>query len=156
MRLLVLAVGTRMPAWVDAAFSEYAKRMPRHLPLELIELRAEPRESGKPAAALCRAEAARIQQALPAGSMKVALDEHGREFTTEAFAKWLERVCGNGRDIAFLIGGADGLDPEVKKAADLTLRLSGFTLPHGLARVVLAEQLYRAASILQNHPYHRA
>ena len=156
MRLQVLAVGTRMPAWVDAAFSEYAKRMPRHLPLELVELRAEPRESGKPAEVLCRAEGARMAQALPQGCLKVALDEHGREFTTEAFSKWLERSSGEGRDIAFLIGGADGLSPEIRKAADLTLRLSAFTLPHGLARVVLAEQLYRAVSILQNHPYHRA
>jgi 23S rRNA (pseudouridine1915-N3)-methyltransferase len=156
MRLLVLAVGTRMPAWVDAAFSEYAKRMPRHLPLSLVELRAEPREGGKPAIALCRAEAARIEQALPEGAMKVALDEHGREFATGAFSKWLDKMTGDGRDIAFLIGGADGLSPELKKSADLSLRLSAFTLPHGLARVVLAEQLYRAVSIMQNHPYHRA
>lgn len=156
MRLLVLAVGTRMPPWVDAAFSEYAKRMPRHMPLEMVEIRAEPREGGKPTAALCRAEAARIEQALPGGSMRVALDEHGREYTTEAFSNWLDKMTSDGRDIAFLIGGADGLSPELKKAADLSLRLSAFTLPHGLARVVLAEQLYRAVSIMQNHPYHRA
>lgn len=156
MRLLVLAVGTRMPAWADAAFSEYAKRMPRHLPLDLIELRAEQRTTGKSAEALCRAEAARITQALPVGTMKVALDEHGREFSTLALSKWLDRMTGGGRDIAFLIGGADGLAPELKKTADLMLRLSTFTLPHALARVVLAEQLYRAVSILHNHPYHRA
>lgn len=156
MRLLVLAVGTRMPPWVDAAFSEYAKRMPRHMPLEMVEIRAEPREGGKPKAALCRAEAARVEQALPSGSMRVALDEHGREYTTETFSNWLDKMTGDGRDIAFLIGGADGLSPELKKTADLSLRLSAFTLPHGLARVVLAEQLYRAVSIMQNHPYHRA
>ncbi|MSQ50740.1 MAG: 23S rRNA (pseudouridine(1915)-N(3))-methyltransferase RlmH [Betaproteobacteria bacterium] len=156
MRLIVLAVGTRMPGWSDAAFSDYARRMPRHLPLDLIELRAEPREKGKTIEALCSAEARRITQALPAGAMKVALDEHGREFTTDALSKWLDRMTGEGRDIAFLIGGADGLAPELKKTADLRLRLSAFTLPHALARVVLAEQLYRAASILQNHPYHRA
>ena len=156
MRLLVLAVGTRMPPWADAAFAEYAKRMPRHLPMTLLEIRPEPRTSGKPAAALCHAEGERIAQALPAGAMKVALDERGREFTTEALAQWLERMTGEGRDIAFLIGGADGLPPELKKNADLTLRLSAMTLPHALARVVLAEQLYRAVSINQNHPYHRA
>jgi len=156
MRLLVLAVGTRMPAWVEAAVAEYAKRMPRHLPMELVELRPEPRTGGKPAATLCLAEAARISQALPPGAMKVALDERGREFSTETFAKWIERMTGEGRDIAFMIGGADGLAPEIKKTAELTLRLSAFTLPHALARVVLAEQLYRAVSIMQNHPYHRA
>ena len=145
-----------MPAWVDTAFSEYAKRMPRHLPMELMEIRPEPRAGGKPAAALCLAEAARIAQALPAGAMKVALDERGREFSSDAFAKWFERMTGQGRDIAFLIGGADGLAPDIRKSADLTLRLSAFTLPHALARVVLAEQLYRAVSIMQNHPYHRA
>lgn len=155
MRLLVLAVGTRMPAWVDDAFGEYAKRMPRHMPLELIELRAEPRTNGKPAEALRRAEAARIVQALPDGVMKVALDEHGREFTTDQLSKWLDRTTGEGRDIAFLIGGADGLAPDLINSADLKLRLSAFTLPHALARVVLAEQLYRVVSIMQNHPYHR-
>ena len=156
MRLLVLAMGTRMPAWVDSAFAEYAKRMPRHLPLELIELRPEPRTSGKPAAALCLAEAVRIRQALPAGSLAIALDERGREFTSAAFSGWLEKKSGEGRDIAFIIGGADGLDPEITGKAGLLLRLSAFTLPHTLARVVLAEQLYRAVSIMQNHPYHRA
>lgn len=156
MRLLVLAVGTRMPAWVDTAFSEYAKRMPRHLSMELIELRPEPRTEGKPAVTLCQAEAERITRALPAGAMKVALDERGKEFTTEAFAKWMQRMTGEGRDIAFMIGGADGLTPELRNGADLSLRLSAFTLPHALARVVLAEQLYRAVSIMQNHPYHRA
>ena len=89
-------------------------------------------------------------------AMKVALDERGKEFTTEAFAKWMERTTGEGRDVAFMIGGADGLTPELRKSADLTLRLSAFTLPHALARVVLAEQLYRAVSIMQGHPYHRA
>ena len=155
MRLLVLAVGTRMPAWVDDAFGEYAKRMPRHMPLELIELRAEQRTNGKPAEALRRAEAARIVQALPDGVMKVALDEHGREFTTDQLSKWLDRTTGEGRDIAFLIGGADGLAPDLINSADLKLRLSAFTLPHALARVLLAEQLYRVVSIMQNHPYHR-
>ncbi|MFM9972639.1 MAG: 23S rRNA (pseudouridine(1915)-N(3))-methyltransferase RlmH [Burkholderiales bacterium] len=156
MRLLVLAVGTRMPAWVDEAFAEYAKRMPRHLPLKLMEIRAEAREGGKTAAALCEAEGVRIEAALPEGAISVALDERGRELSTVAMAKWLEPKVGDGRDIAFIIGGADGLAPRFKTGADLCLRLSAMTLPHALARVVLAEQLYRVVSILQNHPYHRA
>ena len=156
MRLLVIAVGSRLPAWADAAYEDYARRMPRHLPMELVEIRPESRTSGKPALALRAAEGERIAQALPAGAMKVALDERGREFTTEACAKWLERQTGEGRDIAFLIGGADGLDPALKARAQTLIRLSSLTLPHGMVRVLLAEQLYRAWSVTQNHPYHRA
>ena len=156
MRLRVIAVGTRMPGWVDEAFNEYARRMPRHLALELTELRPESRTSGKTAAALCEAEGERIEAALPEDCLRVMLDERGREMRTEDLARWLDARTGEGRDIAFVIGGADGLSPAVKKSAHLMLRLSAMTLPHGLARVLLAEQLYRATSILQNHPYHRA
>jgi 23S rRNA (pseudouridine1915-N3)-methyltransferase len=156
MRLRVIAVGTRMPGWVDEAFNEYARRMPRHLALELTELRPESRTSGKTAVALCEAEGERIEAALPEDCLRVVLDERGREMRTEDLARWLEARTGEGRDIAFVIGGADGLSPGVKQSAHLMLRLSAMTLPHGLARVLLAEQLYRATSILQNHPYHRA
>ena len=155
MRIVVLAVGTRMPRWVDEAFADYAKRMPHALRLELIELRPEPRSSGKPPEALLRAEAARIRSAMPQGAFCVALDERGREFTTHAFAKWLESKAGEGSDLALVIGGPDGLSPELKAGAQLRLRLSALTLAHGLARVVLAEQIYRAVSILRHHPYHR-
>ncbi len=144
-----------MPRWVDEAFADYARRMPRHLRLELIAVRPEPRDEGKPIPMLLRSEAARLQAAVPAGSCRVALEERGKEFTTTAFAEWLERRSGEGRDLAFLIGGADGLSSEIMESADLRLRLSAFTLPHALARVVLAEQLYRAVSILAHHPYHR-
>ncbi len=155
MKLLVVAVGNKMPRWVDEAFAVYATRMPRVLPVELVEVRPEPRESGKTVAQLLAAEAQRIGRAVPAGCRRVALDERGREFTTAQFARWLDRQRQDGRDTAFLIGGADGLAPETKKGAEFRLRLSGLTLPHGLARVLLAEQLYRAVSILHNHPYHR-
>ena len=156
MRILVVAVGGRMPGWIDEAFDEYAKRMPRGLKTELIEIRPEPRSSGKTAEQLLAAEAARIGRALPRGAFAVALDERGSEMTTAELARWLAARAQSGRDIAFLIGGADGLAPETKRSAQAMLRLSALTLPHGLARVLLAEQLYRAASILENHPYHRA
>lgn len=155
MRLLVAAVGARMPRWVDEAFAEYARRMPRHLPLELLAVRPEPRAEGKPLPALLQAEAARLQAALPQGCLRIALDERGTEFTSAAFAQWLARQAGEGRDLAFLIGGPDGLSPALLQGAGLRLRISAFTLPHALARVLLAEQLYRAASILAGHPYHR-
>ena len=155
MKLLVVAVGARMPGWIDEAFDEYAKRMPRGLKTELIEIRPEPRSSGRTPQQLMQAEAARIERALPRGAYRVALDERGREMTTGELARWLDARRRDGSDLAFLIGGADGLAEETKRGAQATLRLSAMTLPHGLARVLLAEQLYRAASILENHPYHR-
>ena len=155
MKLVVLAVGTRMPGWVDAGFAEYARRMPRELPLALVEVKAEPRSSGKPLAALMAAEGERLQTALPAHSRRVVLDERGADLTTRALAERLERWAASGDAVAFMIGGADGLDAGVKDAADETLRLSSLTLPHGMVRVILAEALYRAASLLKGHPYHR-
>jgi 23S rRNA (pseudouridine1915-N3)-methyltransferase len=123
---------------------------------ELIEIRPEPRSGGKSTGQMTAAEAARLSRAVPRGAFVVALDERGREMTTAELARWLDARRRDGRDLAFLIGGADGLAEEAKRAAQATLRLSAMTLPHGLARVLLAEQLYRAASILENHPYHRA
>jgi 23S rRNA (pseudouridine1915-N3)-methyltransferase len=156
MKLLVVAVGARMPGWIDEAFEEYAKRMPRGLKTELIEIRPEPRSGGKTPEQLMQAEAARIERSVPRGAFRVALDERGTEMTTDELVQWLEARRRDGRDLAFLVGGADGLHRETKRTAQATLRLSAMTLPHGLARVLLAEQLYRAASILGNHPYHRA
>jgi len=156
MKLLVIAVGARMPGWIDEAFEEYAKRMPRGMKTELIEIRPEPRSGGKSTERMTAAEAARLSRAVPRGAFVVALDERGGEMTTAELARWLDARRRDGRDLAFLIGGADGLAEETKRAAQATLRLSTMTLPHGLARVLLAEQLYRAASILENHPYHRA
>ncbi len=155
MKLFVLAVGHRMPAWVTAGFDEYAKRMPREMPLLLKELKPAQRSSSADVARWLGSEAGRINEAVPAGARRVVLDEHGRGFATRRLAEYLERWRGEGRDLAFVIGGADGLAPAVKEGADLLWSLSPLTLPHGLVRVILAEQLYRAASLLANHPYHR-
>jgi 23S rRNA (pseudouridine1915-N3)-methyltransferase len=155
MRLVVLAVGTRMPRWVDEALADYCGRMPRHMPLALTEIRPEPRTSGKPPAALMEAEAERLRAAIPQGAYRVALDERGSELSSAALAAWLEKRSADGRDLAFLIGGPDGLAAALVSQCEQRLRLSAFTLPHALARVLLAEQLYRAVSILRNHPYHR-
>lgn len=155
MKLLAVAVGTRLPAWADAAFAEFARRMPRELPLELKEIKAEPRSGGKPVEALLAAEAGRIRAALPARCRLVALDERGADLATPQLAARLRQWMETGDDVALVIGGPDGLAPDLKSAAAETLRLSSLTLPHALARVVLAEALYRAASVLKNHPYHR-
>jgi 23S rRNA (pseudouridine1915-N3)-methyltransferase len=155
MRLLVVAVGSRMPGWVDAAFTDYARRMPRRARIELTEVRPEPRRPSRSVAQLLAAEETRIRAVLPARCRCVALDERGRTLTTQELATNLESWLGGGEDLAFLIGGPDGLAPELKRSAALNMRLSSFTLPHGLARVVLSEQLYRALSILDHHPYHR-
>ncbi|MFN4148442.1 MAG: 23S rRNA (pseudouridine(1915)-N(3))-methyltransferase RlmH [Rhodocyclaceae bacterium] len=155
MRLVVVAVGARQPGWVSAGFTEYAKRMPRELSLELVEIKPEPRTTAKNVAALLAAEARRIEAALPARCRRVVLDERGEALDTRALAKRLAAWMNIGDDVALLIGGPDGLDPALKADADETLRLSSLTLPHGLARVVLAEALYRAHSLNTGHPYHR-
>ena len=159
MKFIVCAVGHRMPAWVDAAFGDYVRRLPRELPVDLIEVRPPPRPLKRASAAqIARsmaAEAGRIRAALPAGCTVVALDEKGKSFTSLEFARRLERWRREARDVAFVIGGADGLDPELKRRASLLLSLSSLTLPHRLVRVLLAEQLYRGVSLLHNHPYHR-
>ena len=155
MKLLVAAVGHRMPAWVDEGFAEYAKRMPRESPLELLAVKAEPRASGKPVPALMAAEAERLRAALPDRCRRVALDEHGEDISTDKLAKRLSAWAREGDDVAFLIGGPDGLDAGLKAHAHEAIRLSSLTLPHGLVRVILAEALYRATSLLRGHPYHR-
>ena len=153
MKFLVVAVGHRMPAWVDAGFAEYAGRMPRETRVELFALKPAPR--GGPVGRVLEAEGKRILAALPAGCVKVALDERGTLISTMELSRRIARWRESGRDIAFIVGGADGLDAAVKQSADWIWSLSPLTLPHGLARVALAEQLYRAHSILHNHPYHR-
>jgi len=155
VRLLVVAVGLRMPGWVHQAFSEYAKRMPRTARLELVEVRPEPRVEGKTVKQMLALEAGRIAAAIPPRAKTVVLDERGREYDSTAFARWLKRRIEDNIDTAFVVGGADGVAQTLKDEAESVIRLSAMTLPHGLARVLLAEQLYRAVSILQNHPYHR-
>lgn len=156
MKLSVLAVGHRMPAWVTAGFDEYARRMPREMALKLKELKPAQRSNATgDTTRWLHTEAERINAAAPAGMLRIVLDEHGRAFSTRVLAEHLERWRSDGRDVAFIIGGADGLAPEIKTSASLLWSLSPLTLPHGLVRVVLAEQLYRAASMLAGHPYHR-
>ena len=154
MKLRIVALGHRMPAWVATGFAEYAKRLPRDYELETVELKPASRDSGKPAAQLLAAEALRIRAAC-AGYTVVALDERGVAWTTRQLAEHLQRWRDSAQDVAFVIGSADGLDDAVKRDASAVFALSALTLPHGLARVMLAEQLYRAVSVLIGHPYHR-
>ena len=155
MKLLVVAVGQRQPAWADTAWAEFAKRLPSEMRLELKALKAEPRSTGKSAAQCMAAEALRFEAALPKGVRRVVLDEHGTRLNTAQLAQRMQAWRGDGRDCALLVGGPDGLDPALKASADETLRLSDLTLPHALARVLLAEALYRAWTLLEGHPYHR-
>lgn len=156
MKLYVLAVGHKMPDWIASGFAEYAKRMPPELRIELVEIKPELRSGARTAETVMSVERQRIEAALPKKVRLVVLDEHGKDWTTMQLAQSLPRWQQDGLDVAFVIGGADGLDPALKARADTLLRLSSLTLPHGMVRVVLAEQLYRAWTITQNHPYHRA
>lgn len=155
MKLLILAVGHKMPSWITEGFNEYAKRMPRETKIELVEIKPEPRTTGKSTVQIMEAEAQRIQAALPKDVLRIALDERGVHWTTKQLAQQLQEWMGGGRDIAFIIGGADGLHESVRSSANQLLALSAMVLPHGMVRVLLAEQLYRAHSLLNNHPYHR-
>ena len=154
MKLLVLAIGQRQPAWADAAWDDFAKRFPSECKLELKALKAEARTGRTPAQCMA-AEAARMEAALPRGARRVVLDEHGTRLSTQQLAQRLRVWREDGRDAALLIGGPDGLDPALKASADETLRLSDLTLPHAFVRVLLVEALYRAWSLQQGHPYHR-
>ena len=154
MKLRVVALGHRMPAWVAAGWDDYARRMPREFALELVELKPEPRDRGKPVPRLLAAEAPRIAAACKDAHV-VALDERGEPWTTRRLAEALARWRDEARDAAFVIGSADGLAEPVKSGAAAVVALSALTLPHGLVRVIVAEQLYRAVSLLSGHPYHR-
>ena len=154
MKLLLVAVGQRLPAWADDAYQDYAKRFPPDLRLELKAVKAEPR-SGKTAEQLMAAEATRIEVALPKGVRRVVLDEQGSRLTTMQLAQRRTAWLNDGRDVALIVGGPDGLAPPLKASADEALRLSDLTLPHAFVRVLLAEALYRAWTVTINHPYHR-
>jgi len=154
LKLLLLAVGQRQPAWADAAYAEFAKRFPAELRLELKAVKAEPR-GAKTAEQLMAAEAARLEAAVPKGVRRVVLDEHGTRLTTVQLADRMTAWMNDGRDVALFVGGPDGLDAAIKQGADETLRLSDLTLPHAFVRVLLAEALYRAWTVMVNHPYHR-
>lgn len=155
MKLFILAVGHKMPEWISSGFNEYSKRMPREAAISLLEIKPEPRTTGKTVAQIMEAEAQRILAALPKEALPVVLDERGASWTTKQLSQKMQEWLGGGRDVAFIIGGADGLHESVRSRARQLLALSALTLPHGMVRVLLAEQLYRAHSLLNNHPYHR-
>lgn len=156
MRIHLLAVGTRLPAWVNQGYEEYAKRLPPECRLELTEISAARRTKNTSRSRLVAEEGKRLLDAIPAGAHTVALDEGGKALTTVGLAQTLEQWLGGGRDCALLVGGADGLAADCLNRAERRWSLSPLTLPHGLVRVVVAEQLYRAWSLLRGHPYHRA
>ncbi|MDR3351993.1 MAG: 23S rRNA (pseudouridine(1915)-N(3))-methyltransferase RlmH [Zoogloeaceae bacterium] len=155
MKLTLLAVGHRQPDWVREGCGEYLKRLPREIAARILEIKPEPR-TGKTRAQLLAAEGERIRDVCKTlgAARLVVLDEKGKDLTTRGFADLLARWMQEG-DIVFLIGGADGLEDALKAEAGRLLRLSSLTLPHGMARLLLCEQLYRAVSLLKNHPYHR-
>ena len=155
MKLYIIAVGHKMPGWIEQGFQEYSKRMPREAQIALIELKPEKRNH-RSVEQVMEIERDRILAVLPAHSKMIVLDEHGKVWHTVELAEKLAFWQQEGQDIAFIIGGADGLHPDIKCQAHQLVQLSAFTLPHSIARVLLAEQLYRAVSILHHHPYHRA
>ena len=153
--MTILSVGHKMPAWIQEGFHEYVRRMPPEIRVEMVELKPEERGAGKNAEKAKEAEGERIIAAVPAGATLLALDEKGKAFTTQGLSVMLSEWMRDAVHPVFAIGGADGLSAAVKERADKLLSLSALTLPHALVRVVLAEQLYRAWSILARHPYHR-
>ncbi len=154
MKLLIVAVGQRVPDWAQTAWDDYAKRFPSELKIELKAIKTEPRGS-KTLDTLLAAERERIQAAIPKNAHIVALDERGTHLTTKALAQRLREWQLQGDDVALIIGGPDGIEPAYRQVAHERVRLSDLTLPHAMARVLLVEQLYRAWSINAGHPYHR-
>lgn len=156
MKLRLIAAGTRMPGWVEAGYEDYRKRLPPQLKLELVEIAVAHRGKNPDLARLKAAESQSMQRALRPDDRVIALDERGEKLSTADWAMALKGWMQDGRDIAFLIGGPDGLAPDILQRAGKRWSLSAMTLPHALVRVLVAEQLYRAWSVLSNHPYHRA
>lgn len=155
MRVRLIAVGSRMPKWVREAYEDYITRLGTALKVSLVEIDAGPRSATRTPQKAIEAEGQKLMAALRKDEYVVALDEHGSQMTTRELASWLKARMQDGRDVAFLIGGPDGFAPGVRERSDLKWSLSRLTFPHALVRVVLAEQLYRAHSVLANHPYHR-
>ncbi|MFK5913290.1 MAG: 23S rRNA (pseudouridine(1915)-N(3))-methyltransferase RlmH [Woeseiaceae bacterium] len=156
MLIHLIAVGTRMPAWVEEGFNEYAKRMPPESKIKLVEIPAGKRGKNSDIKRLTEQEGKKMLAAIPKSSRIVVLDVLGKSCSTEDLAQELKTWQASGQDIALLIGGPEGLAPECLKSADQKISLSKLTLPHPLVRVVLAEQLYRASTILKGHPYHKS
>ncbi len=155
MRIHLLAVGNRRPKWEQAGFTEYAQRLPRECALRLQEIPLARPAGRNSAQRRMEQEGQRLLKAIPANTRHIALDEHGREFSSQSLARQLRHWLSAGTDIALLIGGPDGLCDQCKRTADTCWSLSPLTLPHGLVRIVVAEQIYRAWTIIQGHPYHR-
>ncbi len=156
MKIRILALGHRQPAWVQQATQDYLQRMPREMGLQVVEVKPEPRTSGRNTEQILELEAQRLRQQFHPQEVRYALDERGALWTTQELAQTLERHQQQAQSPCFLIGSADGLHPRIKQDCHALLALSRMTLPHGLVRVLLAEQLYRSYSLLQGHPYHRA
>ena len=154
MKLTVVAIGQKVPDWAQTAWDDYAKRFPPEIKLQLKALKAEPR-GHKPTAALMASERERIEAALSRDTHRVVLDERGDRLRTLDLAERLRVGQGLGQEVALIIGGPDGLDPDLRQQAHERVRLSDLTLPHAMVRVLLVEQLYRAWSVLAHHPYHR-
>lgn len=155
MQVRIIAVGTRLPPWQQQGFNEYAKRLPRECAMSLTEIPAAARGKSRPTRQMIEKESDRMLAAIGRNDYVVALDQPGNRYTTEELAGLLETWLGQGRDLALLIGGPDGLSDACRSRADQRWSLSDLTLPHGLVRVLVAEQIYRAWSILRGHPYHR-
>jgi 23S rRNA (pseudouridine1915-N3)-methyltransferase len=156
MKILLIAVGTRMPAWVETAFADYAGRMPRECRLQLVEIPAAERGKNADIARAKQSEGEKMLKAIPRDSYVIALDERGDTLGSPEWARDMQVWLQSGRDTCLLVGGPDGHAPEVLQRADRRWSLSKLVLPHPLVRVLVAEQLYRAWSLLSNHPYHRA
>ena len=154
MKLNILSVGHKMPNWVELACAEYLKRMPREFAIEITEIKPDKRASGKSSEVVQEAEAKRILEVVDKDYL-VVLDERGQEVTSLQLATKMEHWQTLGKDVSLVIGGADGLHPALKQKADWLWSLSKLTMPHGLVRVMLSEQLYRGYSVIQNHPYHK-
>ena len=155
MKVRLLTVSHKQPAWVLEGCADYQRRLPREWGFQLVEVKPEARTVGATRERVHAAECKRIREALPKESLVVAFDERGESWSTLELGRRLQRWQQEGRDVAFVVGGADGLDPEFLAAAALRVSLSALTLPHGLVRILVVEQLYRAASLLQGHPYHK-
>ncbi len=156
MKIHLIAVGERMPRWVQEGYAEYARRLPRECALQLVEIAPGRRGKGADTARAVREEGERLLAAIPRGARVIALEVNGRPWSTEQLAGQLEKWLAGGSDVALLVGGPEGLSEDARQAAAQQWSLSPLTLPHPLVRVIVAEQLYRAWSILANHPYHRA
>lgn len=155
MKLKVIALGANQPAWVAAGVQEYAKRFAADWPFELVEIKPEKRAANRRIEVVLTVEAERIRAQIPRQALTIVLDERGDQLTTRDLSARLTAWAREAPSAAFVVGSADGLDAALKSEAHFRLGLSRLTLPHGLARIFLVEQLYRAVSLLSAHPYHR-